>query len=110
MNRVQSLRVVFVFPVLCACAGQQTIHLSTSEPAEIWKDGERVCVQTPCDYTYTRQGCGFPRIMATSRIVFIARTKDGRSGVLGAPDYCDVTDDWFIAVEASSGTATATTP
>lgn len=110
MNHVQALRVVFVVPVLWACAGQQTIHLTTSEPAEIWKNGERVCVQTPCDYTYERQGCGFPRIMAANRIVFIARTKDGRSGMLGAPDYCDVSEDWFIAVEARSGSASATLP
>ncbi len=81
------------------CSGMQTIRLTTSEPAEIWHSGERICARTPCTYSYERQGCGFPRLMATNDIVFEARTKDGRVAVMGAHDYCDVSGEWFIPIE-----------
>jgi hypothetical protein len=79
-----------------ACAGTQTIHLTTSEPAEIYLSGKRICARTPCEYRYERQGCGWPRIMATNRIFFEARTSDGRSVVVGATDYCEVDDHWQL--------------
>jgi hypothetical protein len=87
--------------LVAACSGTQTIHLTTSEPAEIWKlDSQtRLCERAPCDYSYERQGCGFPRIMATNKIGFEARTPDGRVARVIARDYCDVDNEWFIRIE-----------
>ncbi len=83
---------------LGGCAGTQTIYLTASEPAEVWSSRERVCASTPCQYSYPRQGCGFPRLMATNRIVFEARTADGRRVMMGARDYCDVDEKWHFVI------------
>jgi len=89
---------VLLAGILDGCAGTQTVHFTTTEPAELWIWGERVCATTPCDYSFERQGCGFPKIMATNRMVVEARTPDGRVAHEGVQDYCDAPDDWHIEI------------
>lgn len=96
--------------LLDGCAGTQTIHFSTTEPAELWIWGERVCAKTPCDYSYERQGCGFPRMMATNQMVVEARTPDGRVAHEGVKDYCDVPDDWLIEIPKEAKDPAAADP
>jgi hypothetical protein len=104
-DRFPGPAVVLVAALLGACAGTQTIHLTASEPAEIWRQVERVCASTPCQYSYPRQGCGFPRLMATNSIVFEARAADGRHTVMGAVDYCDVDDRWHFVIPPAGSPA-----
>ncbi len=80
------------------CSAAQTLHIATSEPAQIWLYGERICANTPCEYRYEPQGCGWPRVMASNQFDLEARTADGRVAHVGVVSHCDVPDDWNIVI------------
>ncbi len=81
-----------------ACSTSQTLHIRSSEPAQIWLYGKKICATTPCEYHYQPEGCGWPRLMASNQFVLEAHTDDGRVARACVVSHCEVPDEWSIAI------------